>query len=83
MLAEQAGLSPYHFLRLFKAATGMTPHRFVSARRVARCRDLLSDPSKSLAQIAYQCGYSSQSHMTTQFGRAMGMTPGAYRAKQL
>ena len=80
-LAAEAGLSVFHFLRSFKAATGETPHCFVSARRIARCRELLTDPSRSLAQIAYDCGYSNQSHMTTQFGRAVGMTPGAYRAE--
>ena len=79
-LATEACLSRYHFARAFKAAVGVTPHRFVVEQRVARARDLLGDGDLSLAEIAARCGFSSQAHFTRAFRDATGVTPGAYRA---
>ncbi|MGF1475695.1 MAG: helix-turn-helix domain-containing protein [Geminicoccaceae bacterium] len=79
-IAGEACLSPHHFLRAFKAATGKTPHRYVQERRVDLCRRLLETTDLPLADIAYQCGFASQSHMTTVFGSAVGTTPGRYRS---
>src|SRR5690606_37580469 len=60
-LAAVAGLSPSHFSRAFKAATGAAPHRFVLERRVDRARALLDRTGLPLAQIAYEAGFASQS----------------------
>lgn len=78
-LADVAGMSPWHFLRCFRAATGRTPAAWVRARRVARARRLLAGPMP-LAEIAFASGFASQSHMGQVFREEMGVTPGAYRA---
>ncbi len=78
-MAEAAGMSPYHFARCFKISTGMTPHHFVVQQRVERAKHLLGASELSLAQIAFACGFSSQSHMTTVFKRVTGHTPARFR----
>ncbi|QJE71942.1 helix-turn-helix transcriptional regulator [Aerophototrophica crusticola] len=79
-LAEVAGLSPSHFARRFKGATGKAPHGYVLAKRVEAARRLLAEGDLPLAQVAAATGFSSQAHLTGVFGRAVGMTPGQYRA---
>ena len=78
-LAAVARLSPFHFSRAFKQATGSAPHQFVIARRVRRAQLLLAAGSCSQAQIAYETGFASQSHFASTFRRVTGMTPGQYR----
>lgn len=78
-LARSVGVSAPHFAHAFKAALGQPPHAFVLERRIARARDLLASSDLPLADIAYAVGFSSQSHMTTAFGKALGVTPGGYR----
>lgn len=77
-IAGIAGLSPFHFSRVFKLATGESPYRFLGARRLARARALLAGPM-ALAEIALACGFASQSHFTAAFTKAFGMSPGRYR----
>lgn len=79
-LAAVAGLSPFHFSRVFKQATGTTPYHYVLERRLERARTLLATSSTGLAELALACGFSNQSHFTAAFTRAMGMAPGRYRA---
>lgn len=81
-LAALACLSKSHFLRSFKQSTGMTPHRYVIRERIARARQLLSDPRLPIAEIAYLLGFSSQSHFTGAFRQTTGTTPKAFRAAQ-
>lgn len=78
-LANEACLSPFHFARAFKAATGMAPHRYLTSRRLDKARSWLSDGHLSLAEIAFRCGFSSQSSFTKWFKRLVGATPGEYR----
>ena len=78
-LAATAHLSPYHFSRAFKLATGMPPHRFVLERRIERARLHLADGEETLAAIAYATGFSSQAHFSSMFQRLTGMTPREYR----
>jgi AraC family transcriptional regulator len=80
-LAGEACLSPHHFARAFKAATGTAPHRYVTERRVARAKRLLGESRLPLAEIALACGFSSQAHLTRRFKQATGITPGTYRAE--
>lgn len=78
-LATLVGLSPSHFLRAFKQATGQTPNRYRMELRAARACMLLRDPALPLTQIALSLGYSSHSHFSSSFRRCRGTTPSAYR----
>jgi AraC family transcriptional regulator len=79
-LAERAGVSESHFRRIFQEAMGMTPHRYVLRLRLERVHELLTRTSFSIARVAAQCGFNSQSHMTSCFSSAYGITPA--RARQ-
>jgi AraC family transcriptional regulator len=79
-LAERAGVSESHFRRVFQEAMGMTPHRYVLRLRLERVHELLTRTSFSIARVAAQCGFNSQSHMTACFSTAYGITPA--RARQ-
>ena len=79
-LANEVYLSPFHFARAFKAATGSAPHRYITDRRIERAKALIAEGRLPLADIAYICGFSSQAHLTRWFKRIVGATPGAYRA---
>ncbi len=78
-IARAAGLSPFHFARRFKLATGLAPHQFLIRQRVERARHLLGQSDIALADIAVQCGFCDQSHLTNHFRRLVGMTPRRYR----
>jgi AraC family transcriptional regulator len=79
-MAAAAHLSPYHFARQFTAATGVPPHRYVIARRVARAQQLLHpDRDLALAEIAAQVGFADQSHFSQHFKRLVGVTPRQFR----
>jgi AraC family transcriptional regulator len=78
-LASLTGLSTHHFGQAFKASTGITPHRYVMERRIHRARELLISESLSIGEIAASVGFSSQSHLTSNFRKQTGLTPGLYR----
>jgi AraC family transcriptional regulator len=80
-MAAVAHLSPYHFSRTFKQATGAAPHRFVLERRVRRAQRHLAHGNESLSAIALASGFSSQAHFSSAFKRFVGVTPGEYRAQ--
>lgn len=82
-LAELAGLSPFHFVRVFKQTTGLTPHRYLLERRLERARELLRCRSLALAEVAITAGFCDQSHFTLHFKRAYGLTPGEFRRRQV
>ena len=82
-LAALAGLSVAHFSRAFRMATGETPHAFTLRLRIERAEQLLQRGGLGLAEIALATGFSSQSHFTTQYRRARGLTPGEYRRQGL
>lgn len=79
-LARIAGLSPSHFAAAFRKSTGMPPYRYAMHRRTLRAKELLADPVRPIADVAYALGYSSQAHFTTAFRRVTGISPGAYRS---
>lgn len=78
-IANAAAMSPYHFARSFRAAMGVTPVRYVWERRIALARQLLRNPGMPIAEVAMACGFSGQSHFTTAFRQATGLTPAAFR----
>ena len=81
-LAEIAGaayLSAFHFARLFKKITGVTPHAYLAALRVERARRLLAETDLSITEVGARVGYGSQSHFTKVFREATGLTPRAFR----
>ena len=79
-LALVAHMSPYHFARLFKTATGLPPHRFVVHRRIDAAAALLTGSRSSIGVIAGKVGFTTASQFATAFRRVMGLTPTAYRA---
>jgi len=78
-MASSIGLSPFHFSRAFKAATGQTPRAYVIACRIDLAKQLLSGTPLALAQVAQSCGFADQAHFTTNFRRHVGIAPGAWR----
>jgi AraC family transcriptional regulator len=78
-IAAEAHLSVYHFIRVFRAETGETPHRFLTRLRIERARRLLSGSTLSLAQIADQCGFSSPGALSSAFLGQVGVRPSVYR----
>ncbi|HVO90105.1 MAG TPA: AraC family transcriptional regulator [Casimicrobiaceae bacterium] len=78
-LAALVHMSPYHFARMFKKATGQAPHGYITARRVARARTLLRESSLPLVDVAAEVGFQTQGHFTVVFHRHTGATPRAYR----
>lgn len=77
-LASTAGLSRFHFLRAFRREVGVTPHAYVTGRRIAAAKALL-DGNQSLSEVALACGFYDQSHFTRAFKGTTGVTPGQYR----
>jgi len=78
-MAARAGLSPFHFARLFKETVGQSPYQFVMAYRVEQAREMLQDQSRPIIDIALSCGFSDQAHLTRTFKKLTGQTPTAFR----
>lgn len=79
LLAEQAGLSESYFRHIFLRAMGSSPSRYVQQRRLERARELLGSTNMSIAHLATECGFVSQSYLTTCFKAKYGMTPARFR----
>jgi AraC family transcriptional regulator len=77
-LAGAAGLSPFHFARLFKRSTGVSPHQYVLRCRVERARGLLMRSKASIAEVAVEVGFCDQSHLAAHFKRVYGVSPKAF-----
>jgi AraC family transcriptional regulator len=79
-MAAVAHLSPSHFARQFKAATGLAPHQYVIARRVERAQQLLREEDEfGLGEVAFRAGFADQSHFSLHFKRIVGVTPRQFR----
>jgi len=74
-LATFVELSPFHFARLFRKSTGLSPHQFVIRCRVLRAKELLLQPGTSIAQVATEVGFCDQSHLSAHFKRYLGVSP--------
>jgi len=77
-VSAYANLSTIHFHNCFKSATGRTLHDYVEEKRIKRAMDLLLTTDMTLTEIAFACGFSSQSYFSYVFKRRMKMTPREY-----
>jgi AraC-like DNA-binding protein len=81
-LARNAKLSVFHFANLFKKSTGLSPHRFMLHRRVARAGELLRSTSLSVLEVSLDLGFQHQNNFARAFRRVTGMTPSHFRRVQ-
>jgi AraC family transcriptional regulator len=80
-LASESGYSRAHFLRMFRVATGQTPHQYLLELRLERAKQLINKDSSSLTEIAASCGFASHTSFSKAFRRRFSMTPSLYRRK--
>lgn len=81
-LSELAGvalMSPYHFSRLFKRSTGISPYQYVIRQRVRRARELLSRTELSVTEVSMAVGFAHQSHLAQHTRRLLGVSPASLR----
>ncbi|WP_322966347.1 AraC family transcriptional regulator [Sphingomonas fuzhouensis] len=77
-MASSCAMSASHFARRFKQTTGVPPHQYLIRLRIERAKRLLKD-SMPIAEIAVECGFTHQEHLTSMFRRATGLTPAVFR----
>ena len=77
-LADEAKFTPSYFHRLFKASTGKTVHEYIEDQRIKKSISLLISTNMTLTEIAYECGFSSQSYFSYAFKRKMKSAPREY-----
>ncbi len=78
-IAAAVNRSPSHFARQFRSALGIPPHQYLVVLRLKRAQHLLAHSRDSIAEIAFECGFSHQEHLTRMFRRWCDTTPAAYR----
>ncbi len=78
--AEQAGISPFHFLRSFSNVLGVTPHQYLVRSRLKHAARLLAGEEISITDIAYDVGFADLSNFVRTFHRAAGVSPRSFRA---
>lgn len=80
-MADVANMSPFAFTRSFKVTTGLTPLRYVWAARIELAKNLLATEwDMAIAMVAFNAGFTTQSHLNELFARYIGITPRAWRA---
>lgn len=82
-LAEVVGLSVSHFSRRFKASFGVPPRDYLIRGRVERAKTMMLDPTTSLCQIALDCGFCDQAHLSRLFQAVVGITPNRWRRQNI
>jgi AraC-like DNA-binding protein len=80
-LASAAGLSKYHFLRMFNATYGLTPGEYVSQRRIERAQDLLRATNLTVTEVCHAVGFSSLGSFCSRFRSLVGETPSQFQAR--
>ncbi|MFI6291392.1 helix-turn-helix domain-containing protein [Nonomuraea sp. NPDC050790] len=78
-LADEVYLSVFHLVRVFRQATGETPHRYLARLRIEKAQRLLRESGLTVAEIAPLCGFASPGALSTAFLRHTGVRPSAYR----
>ncbi len=77
--ANDAGLSAFHFLRLFSAVLGVTPHQYLVRSRLRRAARMLADGAHSISDVAFDVGFGDLSNFVRTFHRAAGVSPRRFR----
>ena len=77
--AGKAGISPFHFLRLFASVVGVTPHQYLVRSRLRHAARLLADDDRPVTDIAYDVGFGDLSNFVRTFHRAAGVSPRRFR----
>src|ERR1700676_3975036 len=77
--SSQAGISPFHFLRLFANVLGVTPHQYLVRSRLKHAARLLADDDLPITGVAYDVGFGDLSNFVRTFHRAAGVSPRAFR----
>ena len=78
-MAKQIGVSRSYFARQFKQVMGVAPHQYVNQQRIEKAKRLLKERSLTIAEIALESGFASQSHLNKLFRKYVGTTPKNYR----
>ena len=78
-MAGAAGISPFHFAREFKKATGLAPHQYLIKVRIERAKAWLTKSELPIVEVGLRAGFNNQSHFTRLFHKLTGLTPKAYR----
>jgi AraC family transcriptional regulator len=81
-LAQLIDISQFHFSRLFKKSLSISPHQHIIQQRIERAKQLLKQRDLSVAEVAFLCGFNSQSHLGKAFREATGITPKAFREEK-
>jgi AraC family transcriptional regulator len=80
-MSAVAGLTPSHFCRVFRKATGLTPHQYVMKTSLDKAQQMLHQTDLSIAFIAESLGFTSQSHFTRAFRHFTGVAPSDFRKR--
>ncbi|MEH2486434.1 helix-turn-helix domain-containing protein [Bradyrhizobium sp. AZCC 2230] len=78
-VARECGISVGYFSHAFRRTLGVAPHQWLIEQRVVLSKEKLRDDGLSLSDVATECGFSDQSHLTRIFRRTVGVSPGAWR----
>lgn len=78
-VSARANLSPYHFLRVYKAAYGETPHEFLTRLRIERAKGLLAMGNHNVTEACFEVGFSSLGSFSVLFRDRVGLSPSEYR----
>ncbi len=81
-LAKVVGISVYHFARLFKETSGLSPHQYVLQQRVEQSKQLLANKRKTILEVCHAVGFLNPAHFATVFHKLVGLTPKAFRDRQ-
>lgn len=82
-LSHAAGFTPMHFARLFRASTGLSPHDYVTRRRIEVAQAALLDTEHDMLDVALMVGFRSQAHFSAVFKKFTGLPPGRWRQASL
>jgi len=78
-LARSCALSPFHYLRVFSSALGVTPHQYLVRSRLRRAARRLVEGDEPITDVAFDCGFADLSNFVRTFRRAAGVSPRAFR----